>query len=230
MLDEHSGEAFHRAEWGTVNHDRTLLGVVFSGIFEFETVRQLVVNLDGAKLPTASDGILYHTVEFRTIEGCLACLGTGIESTLSASVDDSLLSRLPLLVSTDVLLLVVRVAKGNLELYLLILETKDREHSLDDVEHAEELRLHLILTTEDVGIILSKGTHTRETVEFARLLVAIYGAKLSTAEWQLTIRAWLRSEYLTVVRTVHWFEHILLILLRGVDRLEGVLAIVSPVA
>ena len=81
-----------------------------------------------------------------------------------------------------------------------------------------------------MGIVLSEGAHTGEAVKLARLLIAIYGAKLSTAEWQLTIRAWLRSEYLTVVRTVHRFEHILLILLWCVDRLEGVLTVVSPVA
>ncbi len=139
-----------------MNHHGALLGVVGCGIFQLKALWQVVVHLNGAELPATSYGILYHTVKLRAIEGCLACLLAGIEAALCTGIDNGLLCALPHLVGSDVLLLVVRVTQGNLELYLVVLETEDGEYGLYDVEHAQELCLHLVRAAEDVCVILSE--------------------------------------------------------------------------
>ena len=78
-------------------------------------------------------------------------------------------------------------------------------------------------------IILSKGTNTSQAVELTALLIAEYGTELSDTQRKILVRTRLTSVDLAVVRTVHWLEHILLILLRSLDRLECILAIVSIV-
>ena len=185
MLDEHSGETLHRSEWCTVYHHRCLLGVVLSCVFEFETLRQVVIHLNGTQLPTAANRIFHHKVELRTIEGCFAIFHLCLQAFLLTSIDDGLLALCPNLIRTDILLLVVRITKGNLRLH--ILEVEDREHRLDDVHNAEELTFHLIRTTEDMGIILRERTYTSQSVQLTTLLVAINGTELSNTQRQVFI-------------------------------------------
>ena len=66
-------------------------------------------------------------------------------------------------------------------------------------------------------------------MELTALLIAEYGTKLCDTQRKILVRTRLTSIDLAVVRTVHWLEHILLILLRCLDRLECILAIVSIV-
>ena len=81
-----------------------------------------------------------------------------------------------------------------------------------------------------MGVILREGTNPGESVEFAALLVAVNGSELCKPQRQILVRPWRRTEYLAVMRAVHRFEHIFLTLLWGVDRLEGVLAVLGVVA
>ena len=66
-------------------------------------------------------------------------------------------------------------------------------------------------------------------MELTALLIAEYGTELCDTQRKILVRTRLTSVDLAVVRTVHWLEHILLILLRSLDRLECILAIVSIV-
>jgi hypothetical protein len=123
--------------------------------------------------------------------------------------------------------MVVRVTERNLSLEL---KAESLEHYIDDIHHIEELLLYLVWTTEEVSIVLRERTHTGQAVKLATLLVTIDGTKLSNAQRQVTIRTRLPSENFAVVRTVHRLQHVLLILLRRMDGLEGILAIMSIVA
>ena len=80
-----------------------------------------------------------------------------------------------------------------------------------------------------MGIILSKCTNTSQTVELTALLITEHGTELGDTQRKILVRTRLAGVDLAVVRTVHWLEHILLILLRSLDRLECILAIVSIV-
>ena len=81
-----------------------------------------------------------------------------------------------------------------------------------------------------MSVVLGEGTNTCQAVKLATLLVAEYSTELCDAQRQIFVRTRLACEHLAVVRTVHRLEHILLVLLRCVDRLESVLAVVSVVA
>ncbi len=111
VLEQHGYEAFHRAEGCAVNHYRTVLGVVGTGIFELEAFGQIVVYLNGAELPTAADGVFDHEVEFGSIESCLAKFCAGIDTLFSTSFDDSLLGFVPVFVAADIFFFVSRVAE-----------------------------------------------------------------------------------------------------------------------
>ena len=81
-----------------------------------------------------------------------------------------------------------------------------------------------------MSVVLGEGTNTCQAVKLATLLVAEHSTELCDAQRQILVRTRLACEHLAVVRTVHRLEHILLVLLRCVDRLESVLAVVSVVA
>ena len=228
VLKQYGGEPFDGSERSAVDHDRALLAAVRVGIFKLEPLRQVVVHLDGAKLPLPSYGVLDHEIKLRAVESGLAIFNDGFQPLLLCGLDDGVLGLLPVLVASDVLGLVVRIPEGNLGRVLVELE--DPEHIEDQVDDLLELALELVWGHEHVGVILSEGTNPRESVEFSALLVTVNSSELGQSQRKILVRPWRRTEYLTVVRAVHRFEHIFLTLLRGVDRLEGVLAVLGVVA
>ena len=164
VLDEHGRESLHGAEGCAMHHDGRLLGVVLVGIFQLESFRQVIVYLDRAQLPAASDGILDHEVELGAVEGCFTIFDFCGKSFLATSLYNGAFCQSPVLVSANVLVVVVGVSQRDLGLEV---ESKGFEHNANDVHHVEELLLHLVWTAEDVSIILSKGTHAREAVQLA---------------------------------------------------------------
>ena len=79
-------------------------------------------------------------------------------------------------------------------------------------------------------VVLRESAHARQSVELARLLVAVDRAELGQTHRQFLVRTGLRTVDLAVVRAVHRFEQVLLALDRGVDRLERILAVFGVVA
>ena len=227
VLDEHCCEAFERAERCTVNHHRSLLRVVLSSIFEVEALWQIVVDLDSTELPTASDSIFNHEVELRTVESCLTLNLVSLQTLLAAGLTDGVLTLVPDLVRTDIFLGVLRIAERNL--CLVVAKTKYLEDFLNDVDNGLEFSFHLIRAYEDMSIVLSECAHTCKSVKLTALLVAEHCSELRDTQWKILIRPGLAGINLAVVRAVHRFEHILLVLLRCVDGLERVLTVVSVV-
>ena len=101
---------------------------------------------------------------------------------------------------------------------------------MDDVNNHFEFGLYLVRTHKNVRIVLRKCTYTGQPVKLTALLVAENGSEFSNAKRQILVRTGLTCIHFAVVRTVHWFQHINLILLRCFNRLEGILAIMRPVA
>ena len=186
MLNKHSHEAFHGAERSTVNHYGTVLLIVSTGIFQLETFRQVVVHLDGTQLPTATDGILHHEVQFRTIESGFSIFYFCLQPLFFTSFDDGSFCFFPVLVATDVFFAVHLVTQGNL--CLEVLEVHRFEHDGDNVHDTEELILHLVRTAEDMRIILRKATYTCQTVQLATLLVTANRTELCQTQRQVFVR------------------------------------------
>ena len=79
-------------------------------------------------------------------------------------------------------------------------------------------------------IVLGKAADTGQSVELAALLIAVNGTEFGKTEREVAIGARFAAEDFAMVRAVHWLEHILLALLRGLDRLERVLAVFCVVS
>ena len=142
VLKQHGNETLQRAERGTVNHHRTVLLIVGACVFQLEALGEVVVNLNGAELPAAANGVLDHEVKFRAIEGCLTKFLACIEAFLLARLDDSGLCKMPVLVAADIFLLVFRVAKRNLSLE--VIEVQSLEYIEDNIHDFQELILDLV--------------------------------------------------------------------------------------
>ena len=67
VLDQDADEALEGAEKGPVDDDGDTLGTVAGGVGQFEVAGQLEVELDGAALPLAAQGILDLQVDLGTM-------------------------------------------------------------------------------------------------------------------------------------------------------------------
>src|ERR1700676_1021288 len=65
MFDQDADETFHRAADRAMYHDRHLLRTVGIDIERTEAFRQIEIDLRGAALPVAANGIAQHIFEFR---------------------------------------------------------------------------------------------------------------------------------------------------------------------
>ena len=159
-----------------MNHHRTVFLTVTSGIFQFKTLRKVIVHLDCTQLPLSPDCILDHKVKFRTVERSLTVLYHGVETFLPCSIDNGGLGLCPVLVSPDIFFLVFRVTKRHL--CDVFIEIQCLEYIENNVNHLAELFLELIRTAEKMGIVLSEGAHPGQTVQFSALLVTVNGTEL----------------------------------------------------
>ena len=72
VLDDDGDEALQRSEDGPMDHDRPMLGVVRADVGQLEPLRLRVIDLHGAELPRATDGIGHLVIQFRPVERTLA--------------------------------------------------------------------------------------------------------------------------------------------------------------
>ena len=211
-----------------MDHDRAVLFVIRAFVGQVETLRQVVVHLDRTELPLAADGVLDHKIKFRAIKGSFAQFDHRRKPFFRRRLDDRGLGLVPVFVRTDVLLLVVRVAQRNLRGELVEAQRlEDIEH---DIDHLHEFILELVGTAEDVRIVLREAPHARQPVQLAALLVTIHRAEFCETQRQVLVRARLPTVNLAVVRTVHRLEQELLAVVRRMDRLERILAVLGIVA
>jgi len=109
-----------------VNHDGPVLAVIGPDIRDVESLGQIVVELHGAELPFPAERILDHEVELRPIEGCLARDFVGVKLHLFSGLTNGLFCLVPVCILARVLLVVLRVAQGDLSFELV--EVQRLEH------------------------------------------------------------------------------------------------------
>ena len=64
MLDQDPDEAFQRSEGRAVDQDRPVRLVVRTDVFQFEPFGEIIIELDRAELPVASDDVLDNEIDF----------------------------------------------------------------------------------------------------------------------------------------------------------------------
>ena len=129
VLDEHTDEALHRAEWRAVDHHRTVRLVVLPRVGEVEADGQVVVDLHGAELPRTTDHILHNKVDLRAVERSLAWLLAERDTERLCSVAAGLLSFIPVCRIADVLRS-VRIAQA--DAHAVLVHAKRCENDLHE--------------------------------------------------------------------------------------------------
>src|SRR3989338_3836249 len=74
-------------------------------------------------------------------------------------------------------------------------------------KHCKQFRLHLVLATKDVPVILRKCAQAGEAGEFPRTFITIEECEISVADGEVTIAPRLRRIYLRVLRAIHRFQN-----------------------
>ena len=210
-----------------MNHHRTVFLVICTCIYKVKTLWQVVVHLDCTQLPTTTNCVFHHKVEFWTIECCFTKFYFSFQTFVFASLDDSRLCFFPYIVRTNIFFFVIWVAKRDLS--LKVFEIQCFEDDEDNIHHFHKLFFQLVWTTEDVSIVLCERTHTCQSVQLTTLLITIHCTKLCITQWKVFVRVWHHLIYFTVVRTVHWFQQIFFALFWCVNWLERVFTIFSIV-
>ena len=52
-----------------MNHHGTMCNIIAAVVFQFKSLRQIVIKLNGTQLPRTADAITNHKIRFWTIEG-----------------------------------------------------------------------------------------------------------------------------------------------------------------
>src|SRR5262249_18615494 len=72
VLDEHAKKPFHGAKQSAMDHQWLFPGAILGHVLELEPLRQVEVELDGAKLPGPADGIHQLDVDLGSVKSGLA--------------------------------------------------------------------------------------------------------------------------------------------------------------
>ena len=216
-----------------MDHDRGLLLAVMVDVESAEPLGQVEVDLRGAALPVAADGVAQHVFELRSVERALARVDRGLDASAGLLLDllqdagHHVFRMIPHLVRADAL---VRAGR---ELHDDLVETEIGIGREDQVVDLQALLGHLIFRAEDMRIVLREAAHAHQAMHRARRLVAMHGAELRKAQRQIAIGFQPVLEDLHVARAVHRLESedaLVLGLVAGRLHGEHVLAIPAPVA
>ena len=157
-----------------MDHDGAVLLAVLSGVLQFKPLRQLAVQLDGAALPGAAQGIGQMEVQLGAIEGAVA----GVDGVFLADAGDGVGKRgggdVPILDGADVIL------RHGGQLYL-IGQTEERIDLVKELRDADDLVLDLLGSEEDMRVVLSEAADAEHTVQRTGELVAVDKAELAEA-------------------------------------------------
>ena len=184
VFDEHADEALHRSERRAVDHHRAVHLAVASLVGQVEALRQVVVHLNGAELPLASDDVLDHEVNFGSVEGRFTgLLGPG-HAEAFRRITAGLFGLVPAGRVADVLRR-VRVAKADTN--AVVFHPERSENDLHEFDAAQHFLRDLVLGHEEVRVVLGEATHAGHARDFARLFPAVHRAEFGQAQRQITV-------------------------------------------
>ena len=101
LLDQDAEEAFEAAEDRPVQHHRPVAGAVLADIFGVQPFRQVGIDLQGAALPVAADGVAQHEFQLRAVERALAGVQLVFDAGDGAGLAQRAFGLVPELVAAD---------------------------------------------------------------------------------------------------------------------------------
>ena len=110
LLDEDADETLKAADDGTVQHHGAMAIAVFAHVFRIQALGHGEVDLDGAALPLATDGVLERVLDLGTVERAIAGRDHVLAARSLQAVDQRGLRLVPAFIGADARL----GARGNL--------------------------------------------------------------------------------------------------------------------
>ena len=74
VLDEYTTETLHGAKWCTMNHHRAMVLTIAALVPQIETLRKVVIDLNGSKLPFSTNDVFDDEIDLWSVEGLLRLL------------------------------------------------------------------------------------------------------------------------------------------------------------
>lgn len=175
---------------------KLLLSTAFSLVLQIEADRKLEVTLDRTALVLALEAVVDLNVDLGTVESAVTRIDRPGMAKLVESSFESTLCLVPKIVATEALVWARR--KLSLER-----KTKDTVNMVQEVEATKNLILKLFQRAEQMGVILTETSDTRQARECARNLVTVKHTKVGKAKGKVPKRANLIVEHETVAGTIH---------------------------
>ena len=204
MLDQDSDETLNGTVNNTVDHDRTMFLAVSSCVFQFESLRQLEVKLNGTALPGSSDGVFQMEVDLRSVECAVAFVDYVVKSKVIECSAESFGCYLPVLIASHA------VFRTGGQLYV-IFESEQFVNLVNQVCNALDFIFNLLRCHEDMGIVLVEAAYTHQTVQLAGFLMTMYQANLCQTQRQITVGTRLGFVHENAARAVHRFDCIIFV-------------------
>ncbi len=197
VLDQEADEALEDAEDRPVQHHRPVPRPVLADVGGVEPLGQHVVELEGAALPGAADGVGQVELELRAVEGALAGGVVEGEAVGVERLGQRRLGAVPGGVVAGAL-----VGPGG-ELVGDLGHAHVAVDPGEEVEEAPRLVEDLVLAAEDVRVVLGHLPHAHQAVQRAVRLVAVAAAELGHPERQVAVGLRALLEDLDVAGAVH---------------------------
>ena len=178
---------------------------ILADVLELEALGHVEVELRRIQLPRSTQRVLDVDVDLRPVEGAFAFLDLVRQSVGLQRRAQVRLGSIP-----D-----RRVADGLFGPRAQIEARLEPEDVVDrplELEHAADLGLDLIWSTEDVRVVHRQLAHAQQAVERARALVAQQPLHLGQAQRQVAIAARLEAKDERRLRAVHRLEGVVLVL------------------
>ncbi len=205
-----------------MEHHGAMLVPVFADIFGVEAIGQHIVELDRADRPFAADGVLDDEVELGRIEGAVTLRDHRLDARRAGGGHHLRFGLVPELIRTGALF----GARGEID--VIRLQPEVGVDGFRQRDEARRFRLDLVLSAEDVRIVLREGADAHQAMQRARGFIAVARAELGHAHGQVAIGFLALLEDLDVAGAVHRLQRQRLVFRRLRD--EHVVAILVPVA
>jgi hypothetical protein len=204
VLGEHPDEALDRPELRRVDHHRLLAVPSAAWYSSPKPCRLVEVVLDRRELPGAPDRVLGLHRDLGPVERRAARVGHEVQARLQAGLLEDPRRLGPLLLRADELLLVLVVARRQLEVEVLQAEVTEQAEA--EVQQVLDLSAGLLLGDIGVRVVLGKTAHPREAMDDAGLLEAVDRPELEQPHRQVAVGAPARPVDEVVHRAVHRLE------------------------
>ena len=189
-----------------MDHVRTFLQPISIHVREIEPLRKVEVELNRAQLPLPIKHVLHADIDLRSIEGAIPFVQRIRKPTAVKRGLEGGLCRVPLLLRAYPSLW------ASTEVEVKILQTEITQKVYAEVEDGIDLLRHLILTTEEMRVVLREPANSGQARQGAAALEPVDRSPLRESFRKISIRFRNRIIDLTVKRTVHRLEVVLLAL------------------